>query len=42
MDRVNPNLLMKVLSEILSDKYNMKITLTVQKRELDAATVQDK
>ena len=33
MDHVNPDRLMKVLSEILSEKYGIKITLTAHLKE---------
>lgn len=41
MNHVNPDRLMKVLSEILSDKYDMKITLTVQGRVSDHTEAHD-
>lgn len=33
MDHVNVDRLMKALSEILSDKYGVKVTLTAQRKE---------
>lgn len=41
MDHVNPDRLMKVLSEILSEKYDMKITLTAHRKtqQEDANTI---
>lgn len=33
MEHINVDRLMKVMSEILSDKYDLKITMTVRKKE---------